>query len=317
MPDVLRRIKSRLLTTAAHQIPRLLDRTGTRPHFAAWEAAGYHITPVHFYQPIPNTGELAQHYPERTALAGIDWNTEAQLALLDQLAQFAPETAAFPSHRPADASDETFYLDNGLFVGIDPHLYYCMIRHFQPRRIIEVGAGFSTLVAAQAIQRNAASVANAPQTTQLIAVEPYPRDFIRRGAFGIQHYQQRAEALGAAFFDQLEAGDLLFIDSSHVVRTGGDVNFLILEVLPRLAPGVIVHLHDIFLPYEYPREWLLEKRWFWTEQYLLQAFLIHNSKATVLLGNHFLERDHPQQLKALFPQALGWTGGSFWFTINS
>src|SRR5690606_37706314 len=190
----------------------------------------------HFYQPIPDTRELARQYPERTSMAGIDWNTDAQLALLDQLALFAPETAAFPGPRPADASDETFYLDNGLFVGIDPHLYYCMIRHFQPRRIIEVGAGFSTLVAAQAIQQNT------PQPTQLIAVEPYPRDFIRRGAFGIVHHQQRAEAFGVEFFDQLEAGDLLFIDSSHVVRTGGDVNFLMLEVLPRLAPGVIVHL---------------------------------------------------------------------------
>ncbi len=311
MPDLFRRVKSRLLTTFAHQIPKLLDRTGTRPHFATWEAAGYHITPVHFYQPIPNTGELAQQYPQRTTLTGIDWNADAQLALLDQLAQFAPETAAFPGPRPADATDEVFYLDNGLFVGIDPHIYYCMIRHFQPRRIIEVGAGFSTLIAAQAVQQNTA------HATQLIAVEPYPRDFIRRGAFGIEHHQQRAEVLGADFFDQLEAGDLLFIDSSHVVRTGGDVNFLMLEVLPRLAPGVIVHLHDIFLPYEYPQEWLLEKRWFWTEQYLLQAFLIHNPKATVLLGNHFLERDHPQRLKALFPQALGWTGGSFWFTTNA
>ncbi|HEX2621981.1 MAG TPA: class I SAM-dependent methyltransferase, partial [Phototrophicaceae bacterium] len=196
---------------------------------------------------------------------------------------------------------------NGLFVGIDPHLYYCMIRHFKPRTIIEVGAGFSTLIAAQATTFTG---------TQLIAVEPYPRDFIKRGDHGIQHIGQKAEALGVEFFDQLQAGDFLFIDSSHVIKTGGDVNYLVLNVLPRLNSGVIIHIHDIFLPYEYPREWLLDNHWFWTEQYLIQAFLIHNAHIEVLLANHWLEMEQGDRLKRLFPQALKWTGGSLWLRVK-
>jgi hypothetical protein len=308
MTSLIRQLKSRLLTLLARSLPLILHRTGTQKHFAEWEAAGYHITPVHFYQPIPDTRELSNQYPERSSLTGIDWNADGQFALLDQLAVYAPETSGFP--KTSSQNDDHFYLDNGLFVGIDPHIYYCMVRHFRPRKIIEVGAGFSTLIAAQAIQKHS------QKTTQLIAVEPYPRDFIRRGEFGIQLHQQQAETLDVAFFDQLEAGDFLFIDSSHVIKTGGDVNYLILDVLPRLAPGVIVHLHDIFLPYEYPREWLLEKHWFWTEQYLLQAFLVHNARVSILIGNHFLEREYQTQLKKYFPDALKWTGGSLWLRVE-
>jgi hypothetical protein len=191
-----------------------------------------------------------------------------------------------------------------LFVGIDPHIYHCMVRHFKPGKVIEVGAGFSTLIAAAVLKQNGSG--------EIIAVEPYPRDFIASGAHGIQHIAQKAEALGAAFFDGLNAGDMLFIDSSHVVKTGGDVNYLILDILPRLKSGVIVHIHDIFLPYDYPKGWLLENGWFWTEQYLVQALLIHNPRLKILLANHFLERDHAEALQRVFPAALRWTGGSLW-----
>lgn len=311
MKSLLRPFRPLFVPLAARLIARLLRVGGvyTHDHFRYWEAQGFHITPVHFYQPIPDTRELAARYPGRSDLPGIAWQPGAQLALLrDVLATYAPETADWPAQPGAP---DTFYLHNGMFVGIDPHLYHSMVRHFRPRTIIEVGAGFSTLVAAGAVARNAAE----GHPARLIAVEPYPRDFIRRGAHAIEHSAQRAEDLDPAFFDQLAAGDMLFIDSSHVVRTGGDVVYLLLEVLPRLQPGVIVHLHDIFLPEDYPSAWTLDKGWFWTEQYLLRALLVEHRRAEVLLGAHWLERDHPDTLREVFPTAGRWTGASLWLRL--
>lgn len=309
---LLRPFKRVLIPLAVRLIGRLLRISGvvTPEHFKYWEMHGWHITPVHFYQPIPDTRTLAQNYPGRFDLLGVDWQPDAQIGLLrDSLAVYASETAAFP----AQSSDpDTFYLDNGLFVGIDPHVYYCMVRHFKPRIIVEVGAGFSTLVAAQAAAKNRSEGSD----TRVIAVEPYPRPFIQRGAHGIEHIAKRAEDLDSAFFAQLGENDILFIDSSHVVKTGGDVVSLVLGILPRLAPGVIVHIHDIFLPYDYPPAWTLEKHWFWTEQYIIQALLIENRRAQVLIGNHFVEREYEGVLREVFPSAHRWTGGSLWFRLR-
>ena len=124
--------------------------------------------------------------------------------------------------------------------------------------------------------------------------------------------QKKVEDVDLAFFQSLESGDCLFIDSSHVVKTGGDVNFLFLEVLPRLKPGVLVHIHDIFFPFEYPREWITEQRRFWTEQYLLQAFLSFNIEFEVLVSSNYLQTYHSAELEQIFPLTKPWQGGSFW-----
>jgi hypothetical protein len=145
-----------------------------------------------------------------------------------------------------------------------------MFRHFQPRLIIEVGSGFSSLVAAEAIAKN--------KDSALICIEPFPPDFLRAGFPGLRSLiEKKVQDMDVEFFSQLQSGDILFIDSSHTVKIGGDVNFLFLEVLPRLKPGVIVHVHDIFLPFDYRRDWVIDEFRFWSEQYLLQAFLTFNS----------------------------------------
>jgi hypothetical protein len=302
MKTLLHPVKRALIGLIVWLIPRLLKFPGVMQgaHFKQWEAQAFHITPVHFYQPIPDTRELAKRYPPRSALPGIAWQPDAQLALLDRLSAFAPDTGSFLK---AESTPDRFHLDNGQFVGIDPHLYYCMVRHFKPARIVEVGAGFSTLAAAEAARHT---------ETRIIAVEPYPRPFIAEGAQGIEHIGKKAEDVGTEFFMELQAGDMLFIDSSHVVRTGGDVTFLMLEVLPRLAAGVIIHLHDIFLPDEYPSQWPLKNHWFWTEQYLVQAYLIDNARMEVLLGSQWLTTEHAARMREIFPDALAWTGGSLW-----
>ena len=124
--------------------------------------------------------------------------------------------------------------------------------------------------------------------------------------------EKKVQDLDVDFFSQLNSGDILFIDSSHTVKIGGDVNYLFLEVLPRLNPGVIVHVHDIFLPFEYRRDWVLDEFRFWTEQYLLQAFLTFNSEFEVLLASYYLSHYHKEHLRAAFPDLPRWIGGSFW-----
>ncbi len=124
--------------------------------------------------------------------------------------------------------------------------------------------------------------------------------------------QKKVEDVELEFFSQLQSGDILFIDSSHTVKIGGDVNYLFLEVLPRLRPGVIVHVHDIFFPFDYRRDWVLDEFRFWTEQYMLRAFLAFNSDFEVLLCNNYLAYRYLDHFKATFPSSPWWGGGSFW-----
>jgi len=192
------------------------------------------------------------------------------------------------------------------FRGTDVLVAYCMVRHFQPRRIIEVGSGFSSLVLGQAAAKN--------KNSSLICIDPFPGEFLRNGNIpALQSLiETKVQDLDVEFFSQLAPGDILFIDSSHAVKIGGDVNYLFLEVLPRLNLGVIVHVHDIFFPFEYRRHWVLNEFRFWTEQYLLQAFLTFNSEFEVLLANYYLSRYHQEHLRAAFPDLSRWIGGSFW-----
>ena len=151
------------------------------------------------------------------------------------------------------------------------------------------------------------------KNSALICIEPFPREFLRKGFPGLQSLiEKKVQDIDLEFFSQLGSGDILFIDSSHTVKIGGDVNYLFLEVLPRLKPGVIVHVHDIFLPFEYRRDWVLDEFRFWTEQYLLQAFLTFNSEFEVLLANSYLNHYHQEDLQSRFSGFVILGGGSFW-----
>ncbi|HEX3052927.1 MAG TPA: class I SAM-dependent methyltransferase, partial [Aggregatilineaceae bacterium] len=178
--------------------------------------------------------------------------------------------------------------------------------HFTPSKIIELGSGFSTLVTAQA--------AKLKGCTEMVAIEPYPSDILKQGVPGLSKLiPARAQEIELDYFDQLGPNDILFVDTVHAVKTGGDVNYLFLEVFPRLRPGVIVHIHDIFLPYEYPKIWLRTRKVFWSEQYLLHAFLICNREFEVLFGSHYMTSKYQELARATFPEVPnGWQGGSFW-----
>ena len=289
----------------AEVVPHCLYSGGFREIFPFWEKHGFHVTPVHFYQPIPDTQSLPDTlWNKRSELVGVDMNDSLQLDLLrNHFPKFRDEYEQIPIQPTGE--EDCFHLNNGLFGGTDALVAYCMVRQFQPRLIIEIGGGFSSLLLSQAAAKNNSSA--------LICIEPFPQESLRRGCRGLYSLiEEKVEDVDLDFFSQLGPGDLLFIDSSHTVKIGGDVNYLFLEVLPRLKPGVIVHVHDIFLPFEYRRHWVLHELRFWTEQYLLQSFLTFNSEFEVLMANYYLSHYHQDKLKATFPDLSSWVGGSFW-----
>jgi hypothetical protein len=253
---------------------------------------GYHIRPIHYYEPIPDFREITtDQINERRTYPAIDFGWDRQLALLNDLAAYHDQVTALD-----------FDFDNDFFSGLDAASYYALIRHLQPRRIIEIGGGYSTRIAAKAMAANGKG--------KLTCIEPYP-ERLNGTAFDVELIQKRVEELDLSFFSTLAANDILFIDSSHTVKFRSDVCFEFLEVLPRLAPGVWVHVHDIFFPHDYPAEWLINRRLALNEQYLLEAFLSFNKTFTPQLSNYWLGLDHNNHTRRLW-LATNNPASSFW-----
>lgn len=275
---------------------------------------GYLPMPVHFYSPVPDIEDLKQRriWDVKSSLPGIDFNVAGQLALLEELGRgFSKECSwSLTSERPTD-----FVLQNSTFSYGCAASTHCMIRHFRPVTVIEIGSGLSSRVISQSLAMNRDDGHSSTYTI----VDPYPGEVVRSGGLHVDALlPQRVELLAPEFFNRLAANDILFIDSSHVAKIGSDVNFLFLEVLPRLEAGVIVHIHDISLPYEYSKTYCVsaQLRQFWTEQYLLQAFLCGHRDFEVQLAMNFLMTDHPEHFKQSFPAHDRATSpnnsGSFW-----
>ena len=296
-------------------LSRLIRRAvWSKTFFEFWQRLGINVTRKHFYSPIPDTRELAQkteHWSNELPLYGIDMNTKEQMHLLEQV---------FPHYKSelnfsVDKTDRPweFYLNNPAFGIIDASVLHIMIRNFKPKHIIEVGSGNSTFAAARASLMNQKE----NHTCHLTSIEPYPKKALAEGFPGLdQQIPQKVEDISWSVFEQLGQNDILFIDTSHVIKTANDVTYLYLQVLPRLRPGVIVHIHDIFFPYDYPRHWVLERCAFWTEQYLLQAFLTLNTSYKVLFGNYFMKSKYPEKMATFFSPPQGYRprhqNGSFW-----
>jgi hypothetical protein len=208
----------------------------------------------------------------------------------------------FRSKFPLNATDNPsqFYLINGGYMAVDAQVYYSIIRHFKPKRIVEIGAGNSTILAGVACLQNQSETG---QTTNLTAIEPYPWDiFLTGNCPGLsQLIKKPVQDVNMDLFTSLGENDILFIDSSHVLKSGGDVQTEYLEILPRLAPGVLVHIHDISLPRAYPSTYY-ENQLYWNEQYLLQAFLAFNSRFEVVWPGNFMMLNYPKKVCAVFPE---------------
>jgi predicted O-methyltransferase YrrM len=268
------------------------------PYFQIWERKGLHITPVHYYQPIPDTRTLSDNiWKNHSELIGIDMNVHKQVCLLDLFSsKYKSEYEAFPYSAPSVRHQ--FYINNGTFESVDCEVLYCMIRDFSPKIIIEIGSGNSTYLSAQALLANKQKKRS---NSQLIAIEPYPNEILKTGFQGLTKLiDKKVEELDVSLFNTLQENDILFIDSSHVLKTGNDVQKIYLEILPRLNKGVLVHIHDIFFPAEYPKETILKRYRFWTEQYLLQAFLSFNNAFEVVWAGSYMHLNYPEKLENAF-----------------
>jgi predicted O-methyltransferase YrrM len=231
-------------------------------------------------------------------------NEAGQLRLLSELVgQYKAEWDRFPleptfaSAARGGGQSGGYYVNNRIFESVDGEMLYAMIRHHKPHRVVEVGSGFSTLLSAQAIARNARD--DVGYRCELIAIEPHPSPWLRSDR-SIRLIDTEVQDVPLSLFTSLEENDILFIDSSHVLRIGSDVQYECLEILPRLSQGVLVHFHDIFLPSEYPPDTIFKGYQFPNEQYIVQAFLSFNDAFQVLWGGSFMHLAHPDRLEAAF-----------------
>lgn len=234
----------------------------------------------HYYEPMFNPKYLYKSLRLKRNLPGINLNIDGQLKLLNEF-KFCEELTSFPIDKSNDEIE--FCYKDGPFPPADAEYLYNIIRLFKPGKIIEIGSGHSTLMANNAIKKNIVSDPN--YNCKHICIEPYESDWL--GKINVEIIKERVEKIDISFFEKLKANDILFIDSSHIIRPQGDVLFEYLEILPILKSGVLVHIHDIFTPEDYPDEWV-HNAILWNEQYLLEAFLSCNNDYRIIGATNYL-----------------------------
>jgi predicted O-methyltransferase YrrM len=208
----------------------------------------------------------------------------------------------------AEISSKGFYVHNPNFGAGDAELYYLLIRNKKPRRIIEIGSGYSTQLSILALEKNKAEDANC----ELTCIEPFEMPFLD-SLHGVTVIRKQVERVPLEIFKSLEVNDILFIDSSHIIRPGNDLLFIYFQILPILKKGVLIHIHDIFTPRHYPQEWLTKKMRFWNEQYLLEAFLYNNSEFKISFTlNHLVKTDYSAAKKILIHLKTDSEPSSWW-----
>ncbi len=265
----------------------------------------------HFYSPVVDPAELnaTRVWPPKPEILGIDFDDASHERILCEIFPRWMPHYDYREHLDEAMPAAQFYTQNPAFSWLDARAYFVLLNEWRPRKLMEVGSGYSTLLAADINRRFL------DNSLDITCIEPYPRDFLRDGVPGVSRLlEEKVQNVALDEFTALEAGDILFIDSSHVAKTGSDVNFLYFDVLPRLASGVRVHIHDIFLPHDYPREWVLDENRSWNEQYLLRALLMHSSAFRVVFGCSYAFWRFPDLVQAALahPRGHAFAGGSIW-----
>ena len=257
---------------------------------------GIHVLPVHYHSSIPNILELKKTHDvwaKKSELPGVSVDLNEQVVNLQTICKpYQSEYAGNKYYR--DGVSNNFGPGYGY---IEAQALHAFIRHYQPKRIVEVGSGVSTYCMFKAAELNCKHAGN---HTKIVSIEPYPSAKLKTLS-EIKLIIKKVQTVALTVFTELEENDLLFIDSSHTVKAGSDVNYLILEVLPRLQKGVIVHFHDIFLPYDFQRD-VCQTFLHWAETSLLHAFLIGNKRVKVLACLSHLHYDKKNDLKDVFPE---------------
>lgn len=262
----------------------------------------------HYYQPLINPKKaLVKSLREDRSLPGIDWNTEEQLELLTKF-NFNNELLQFPVNKGVGGQ---FFYNNGSYCSGDAEYLYNIVRHFKPKRIFEIGSGNSTLMVKNALEENKKN--DISYTCRHVCIEPYEQPWLEKS--GVEVIRKKVEDIPVQFFQELEAGDILFIDSSHIIRPQGDVLYEYLEILPTLKSGVLIHIHDIFSPKDYLNEWVFDQHKLWNEQYLLEAFMTYNSEFKIVGALNFLSHHYNQEFKdksPIFAKQENREPGAFW-----
>jgi len=280
--------------------------------------------PGRYYSPIPDTADVKVRESEiwrgdnTKGIPGVELNEIAQLKFLDELKQYYAEQP-FTENK---TEGRRYYFANDFFSFSDAIFYYCILRHLRPKRVIEIGSGFSSCVLLDTNQLFFDS------KIRCTFIDPYPERLNSLlGPADLKSTEvipKRLQDVGADYFAELSAGDILFVDSSHVSKVGSDVNMILFDIIPALPKGVHIHVHDVFYPFEYPREYVYN-RWAWNELYLLRAFLSYNPDFRITIFPSFLERFHGERLRNALP--LAWNtcpklpalrGASIWIErVNS
>jgi hypothetical protein len=269
----------------------------------------------HFYSPVVDTQDVLARqdriWPADPQPLGIDWNDEHHRRVLGEYFPRHMPRYDFPEQLPDGPDLARFYTRNSQFSWLDARTLFVLLNEWRPRRLVEVGSGYSTLLTADVNRRFLDG------GMEVTCIEPYPRPFLSgpRLPPGVNRLiRERVECVGLAPFLALEAGDVLFIDSSHVAKTGSDVNFLVFDVLPRLAAGVRIHIHDIHLPHDYLKDWVIGENRSWNEQYVVRALLMYSPAFRVLFGCNYAFHTMRDAVAAALahPRGIAYGGGSLW-----
>ena len=268
----------------------------------------------HFYSPIVSKEQIKKREKQiwqgvnKIGILGIDLKTESQLLLVAQLSSFYSELPFKEEKHP----NFRYYYNNNYFNYSDAIILYSLIRLKQPKKIIEIGSGYSSAVM---LDTNELFFNN---QIDLTFIDPYAERLnsliTEKDRKHSTIIEKDVQEISTDIFKNLEAGDILFIDSTHVSKTGSDVNYILFDILPILKPGVLIHFHDVFYPFEYPKDWVY-RSFNWNEDYILRAFLMYNQQFSIALFPSYLHIHHPAVF-AEMPLTYKNTGGSLWLISN-
>lgn len=300
-----------LVWLAAQQLKLVRRMTPGRSRYcmAVLDSVGVYPLIDHYYDPLINLRNLRKPLSDIRNIAGIEFRTAEYLAFCETLTEM-PEMLDTPDS--IGAGENRYHFSATTFGPLDATIFYGIIRRYRPRRIVEVGCGMSTLVALDATRRNARE--DRSYSCEHVCIEPYEQPWLE--TLPVSLSRNKLEEVDPSLAEGLEAGDILFIDSSHIIRPQGDVLTAVFEWVGRVKPGVLIHVHDILSPRDYPEEWLFSCRFMWNEQYLLEAFLAFNESFRILLPlNHLFVEQTKTMLQCCPAQAKpGRTiPTSFWF----
>lgn len=287
-----------MMDNPLRRIRNLIKRRLVRPAFELFQRLGVNVTPVHFYSEIPNISELRSGDSWRRAYDLSSLPSRSPSEQLELLGEWldphlwrAQEGRIYEQAMSSEGSEG--------FGPVEAYVLYAFVIHHCPSRIVQVGGGVSTSIMLQALEQQDLSGGH---DVRLTCIEPFPSEFLRdlHNDGRIELVEERAQDLDAvALLGSCGAGDLLFVDSSHTTVPGSDVNRIILEWLPSLPPGVWIHFHDIYIPFDYAPGILTRNLFFHRESVLLQAFLTCNHRFQVELSLSLLHHRQQGRLKAL------------------